>query len=66
MMEQPASSPELNPTEHFCLWDLLECADHTSVTNTTTLSDSHKLLVDEWDPKNHECMFLTNVARLKR
>lgn len=45
-MERPASSPDLNPTEH--LWDQLGHAVRGRLTNTTTLADLRQM-IEEWD-----------------
>ena len=46
-MEWPANSTDLSPIEQ--LWDQLGCAVRARVTNTTTLADLRRMLVQEWD-----------------
>jgi len=46
-MEWPAKSPVRNPIEH--LWDQLGRVVRVGVTNTTTLADLRRLLVEEWN-----------------
>ena len=53
-MEWPASSPDLNPIEH--LWDQLGRAVRARVTNTTTLADLQRMLLEEWDVIPQQCV----------
>ena len=53
-MEWPASSPDLNPTEHS--GDQLGRAVHARVTNTTTLADLRQMLVEEWGALPQQCV----------
>ena len=53
-MERPASSPDLNPTEH--LWDQLGFAVHGRLTSTTTLADLRQMLVEEWYAIPQQCV----------
>jgi len=46
-MEWPAKNPDLNPIVH--LWDQLGRVVRVGVTNTTTLADLQRLLVEEWN-----------------
>uniref|UniRef100_A0A3Q3WI98 Tc1-like transposase DDE domain-containing protein n=1 Tax=Mola mola TaxID=94237 RepID=A0A3Q3WI98_MOLML len=47
-------SPDLKPVEH--LWDQRGCAVRAKVTNTTTLADLRRMLVEEWDAIPQRCM----------
>jgi len=53
-MEWPAKSPDLNPIEY--LWDQLGHVVHVGVTNTTTLADLPRLLVEEWNAIPQQCV----------
>jgi len=62
-MEWPAKSPDLNPIEH--LWDQLGRAIRVGVTNTTTLADLQRLLVEEWNaiPQQRVTRLVTSMRR---
>ena len=57
-MEWPAMSPDLNPIEH--LWDQLG-----RVSNTTTLADLQRLLVEEWNaiPQQRVTRLVTGMRK---
>ncbi|KAI4896783.1 hypothetical protein NFI96_006817, partial [Prochilodus magdalenae] len=62
-MEWPASSPDINPTEH--LRDQLGRYADARVTNTTMLADLRQMLVEEWDAIPQQCVtrLVTSMRR---
>lgn len=53
-LEWPACSPDMNPIEH--AWDMLKRAVYGRIDPPTTLRDLRRIVVEEWDNLDQQCL----------